>query len=213
MDGKSDIVVDVEVTEFRESPSAGGFGEDGLARGQRPRLHPIEQARMCRQFEPVHVQVAHGNRHPAAQLVGNLDAALLGIRSAHSPILIVPEARVDNATDYGRSRRLPGGREVTQGELRRTCRRNRRSPGTTYSRRRRNRSPDGGLNEPAPDGRHPREYDLRIWQVAGAAPFASDKQLTDTGKEAVIENTESGAHHGAGCQCIGETYARLKIVQ
>ena len=28
MDGKSDIVVDVEVTEFRESPSAGGFGEE-----------------------------------------------------------------------------------------------------------------------------------------------------------------------------------------
>src|SRR5262245_59863379 len=44
MDGICNVIVGEEITELRESPSAGSAVENGLARGQRPRLHSVQDA-------------------------------------------------------------------------------------------------------------------------------------------------------------------------
>src|SRR5262249_62322714 len=72
---------------------------------------------------------------------------------------------------------------------------------------------DSRLDEPGSRGRNPREDELGVRYIAGAAPFGCDQQLPDAAEEAIVEDPEPGPHYGARAQSIGKPDARLKIVQ
>ena len=135
-------------------------------------MHTIEQAADRFELEPVHVQVTGGNRHAAADLMGDLEASLLGIGSAHSSVGAMPEARIDDAAGDGSRWHLPGEREVAHRELRRTRRCNRRPSRTTDDVRRRDRAANRRLNEVGAYRRNAGEDDLSVWLITHAAEFA-----------------------------------------